>query len=109
MVDFTLAGQPFSALNGGPEFQFNEAVSFVVDCGDQAEVDRLWKALSAVPAAEQCGWLKDRFGLSWQIVPRALPRLMDDKDPAKAKRAFDAMMRMKKLDVAGLERAARGR
>jgi predicted 3-demethylubiquinone-9 3-methyltransferase (glyoxalase superfamily) len=109
LVDFTLAGQAFNALNGGPEFKFNEAVSFIIDCADQAEVDRLWKALSAVPQAEQCGWVKDRFGLSWQIVPRTLTRLLADPDPAKAKRVFDAMMTMKKLDVAGLERAAQGR
>jgi predicted 3-demethylubiquinone-9 3-methyltransferase (glyoxalase superfamily) len=109
LVEFTLAGQAFQALNGGPAFKFNEAVSFVIDCEDQAEVDRLTKALSAVPAAEQCGWIKDRFGLSWQIMPRALTRLMDSKDPAKAKRVFDAMMGMKRLDVAALERAAQGR
>jgi predicted 3-demethylubiquinone-9 3-methyltransferase (glyoxalase superfamily) len=106
LVEFTLAGQKFTALNGGPYFKFNEAVSFMVDCKDQAEVDRYWKALSHVPQAEQCGWCKDRFGLSWQIVPQALNRYMQDKDPAKAKRVFNAMMDMKKLDVAGLERAA---
>lgn len=109
LVEFTLAGQAFTALNGGPNFKFNEAVSFIIDCEDQAEVDRLWKALSAVPEAEQCGWVKDRFGLSWQIVPRALTRLLADPDPAKAKRVFDAMMGMKKLDVAGLERAAKAK
>jgi predicted 3-demethylubiquinone-9 3-methyltransferase (glyoxalase superfamily) len=109
LVDFTLAGQRFNALNGGPMFKFNEAVSFIIDCEDQAEVDRLWKALSAVPQAEQCGWVKDRFGLSWQIVPRALTRLMADPDPAKAKRVFEAMMEMKKLDVAALERAAQAK
>jgi predicted 3-demethylubiquinone-9 3-methyltransferase (glyoxalase superfamily) len=109
LVEFTLSGQRFNALNGGPQFKFNEAVSFIIDCEDQAEVDRLWKALSAVPEAEQCGWVKDRFGLSWQIVPKALTRLMADPDPAKARRVFDAMMQMKKLDVAGLERAAQGK
>lgn len=109
IVDFTLSGQAFNALNGGPFFKFNEAVSFIVDCEDQAEVDRLWKALSAVPEAEQCGWVKDRFGLSWQIVPKALGRLMSDPDPAKAKRVMEAMLEMKKLDVAALERAAKGK
>ncbi len=109
MVEFTLSGQTFTGLNGGPLFKFNEAISFIIDCEDQAEVDRLWKALSAVPEAEQCGWVKDRFGLSWQIVPKALTRLMADPDPAKAKRVFDAMMQMKKLDVAALERAAQAK
>ncbi|HUR62018.1 MAG TPA: VOC family protein [Candidatus Thermoplasmatota archaeon] len=110
LIEFTLAGQRFTALNGGPNFRFNEAVSFMVDCEDQAEVDRLWKALSHVPEAEQCGWCKDKYGLSWQIIPRALNRNMqEDKDPAKAKRVFEAMMDMKKLDVAKLEKAAKGR
>jgi predicted 3-demethylubiquinone-9 3-methyltransferase (glyoxalase superfamily) len=109
VVDFTLAGQKFQALNGGPEFKFSEAISFSIDCEDQAEVDRMHKALSAVPQAEQCGWVKDKFGLSWQIVPRALTRLLADPDQKKAKRVFDAMMPMKKLDVAALERAAKGK
>ena len=83
-------------------------VSFMVDCADQAEVDRLWEALSADAEAEQCGWLKDRFGLSWQIIPSALPKLLADSDPAKARRAMEAMLEMKKIDVATLERAREG-
>jgi predicted 3-demethylubiquinone-9 3-methyltransferase (glyoxalase superfamily) len=106
MVEFTLMGQPFSSLNGGPQFKFNEAISFQIPVETQAEVDRLTNALSAVPEAEQCGWLKDRFGVSWQIVPRQLIRLLGDADPARAKRAFDAMMQMKRIDIATLERAA---
>ena len=109
VVEFTLAGQDFMGLNGGPQFPFTEAVSFSIDCEDQAEVDRLWDALTAdggKPVA--CGWLKDRFGLSWQIVPRELPRLLADPDPARAKRAFQAMMDMVKIDVAKLREAAGG-
>jgi predicted 3-demethylubiquinone-9 3-methyltransferase (glyoxalase superfamily) len=106
MVEFTLMGQPFSGLNGGPQFKFNEAISFQIPVETQAEVDRLTNALSAVPEAEQCGWMKDRFGVSWQIVPRQLIRLIGDADPARAKRAFDAMMQMKRIDIAALERAA---
>ena len=108
VVQFTLAGQEFTALNGGPQFKFNESVSFVIDCADQEEVDRLWEALTADHSAEQCGWLKDRFGLSWQIIPSALPRLLSDRDPDRAKRVMNAMLQMKKLDIAGLERAAAG-
>lgn len=108
MVEFTLMGQPFTGLNGGPLFKFNEAVSFQIPADTQAEVDRLGDALSAVPEAEQCGWVKDRYGLSWQIVPRQLTRLIADADPARAKRAFEAMMRMKRIDIAALERAADG-
>ncbi len=104
-VDFTLMGRRFQGLNGGPLFKFNEAVSFVVPCKDQAEVDRYWKALSSVPEAEQCGWVKDRFGLSWQIVPTALSRMLDDTDPAKAGRVMEAMLEMKKLDVKALQQA----
>jgi predicted 3-demethylubiquinone-9 3-methyltransferase (glyoxalase superfamily) len=103
-----LAGQKFSGLNGGPIFKFNEAVSFQIDCRDQAEVDRLTEALSAVPEAEQCGWVKDRYGLSWQIVPARLKELLADSDRGKAKRAMDAMMQMKRIDIAALERAAEG-
>ncbi len=109
LVEFTLAGQKFQALNGGPQFQFTEAISMSVSCADQAEVDRLWSALTAdggKPA--QCGWLKDRYGLSWQIVPEALPRLMASGDREQAARVFKAMMQMVKLDVAELERAASG-
>ncbi|MEA3190161.1 MAG: hypothetical protein QOD77_743 [Thermoplasmata archaeon] len=109
VVDFTLMGRKFMALNGGPYFRLNEAVSFVVPCKDQAEVDRYWKALSAVPEAEQCGWLKDKFGASWQIVPNRMFELLMDPDPKRAARAYQAMMDMKKLDVAALERAANGR
>ena len=107
-VEFTLMGQPFMGLNGGPLFKFNEAVSFQIPVETQAEVDRLSDALSAVPEAEQCGWVKDRYGLSWQIVPRQLTRLIGDADATRAKRAFDAMMRMKRIDIAALERAADG-
>jgi predicted 3-demethylubiquinone-9 3-methyltransferase (glyoxalase superfamily) len=89
IVEFTLAGRKFTGLNGGPHFQFNEAVSFQIACEDQAEVDRLTDALSAVPEAEQCGWVKDRYGLSWQIVPTALTRLLGDPDPERAKRAME--------------------
>ena len=105
-VEFTLMGQPFVGLNGGPHFKFTEAISFQIPIDTQAEADRLTNALSAVPEAEQCGWVKDRFGLSWQIVPRQLTRLLSDHDPARAKRAFEAMMRMKRIDIATLERAA---
>jgi predicted 3-demethylubiquinone-9 3-methyltransferase (glyoxalase superfamily) len=108
LVEFTLAGQQFTALNGGPQFRFNESVSFVIDCADQQEVDRLWEELSANEAAEQCGWLKDRFGLSWQIIPSALPRLLSDPDAAKANRVMNAMLGMKKIDIAELERAGAG-
>ena len=108
-VEFTLAGRPFTGLNGGPHFKFNEAVSFQIYCDDQAEVDRLTAALSAVPEAEQCGWVKDEFGLSWQIVPRRLLELMTDRDPAKAQRAMQAMLSMKRIDIAAVERAAEGR
>jgi predicted 3-demethylubiquinone-9 3-methyltransferase (glyoxalase superfamily) len=99
-------GRPFTALNGGPNFQFNEAISFQIPVDTQAEVDRLSDALSAVPQAEQCGWVKDRFGVSWQIVPRQLMRLIGDADRARAKRAFEAMMHMKRIDIAAIERAA---
>ena len=108
-VEFTLAGQDFMGLNGGPQFKFNEAVSFSIDCEDQAEVDRLWEALTAdggKPVA--CGWLQDRFGLSWQIIPRALPELLADPDPDRARRAMQAMLDMVKIDVAALRKAADG-
>ena len=106
LVLFKLAGRRYSGLNGGPGFGFSQAISMSIDCADQAEVDRYWAALSAHPENEQCGWVKDKFGLSWQIVPRAMPRLLSDPDAAKRKRVFKAMMNMKKLDVAALERAA---
>ena len=107
-VEFTLMGRSFTGLNGGPFFKFNEAVSFQVPCEDQAEVDRYWKALSAVPGSEQCGWVKDKYGVSWQIVPVRLYELLADPDRAKAGRVMEAMLEMKKLDVAGLEDAAKG-
>jgi predicted 3-demethylubiquinone-9 3-methyltransferase (glyoxalase superfamily) len=106
-VDFTLAGQRFQGLNGGPDFKFNEAVSFVIDCAGQAEVDRLWAALTAGGGEPgPCGWLKDRFGLSWQIVPRRLGELLNDPDPERARRAMEAMLDMGKIEVAALEHAA---
>jgi len=101
-------GQPFTGLNGGPLFQFNEAISFQIPVETQAEADRFADALSAVLEAEQCGWIKDRFGVSWQIVPRQLIRPIGDADRARAGRAFDAMMQMKRIDIAALERAADG-
>ena len=105
-VEFLLDGQPFVALNGGPIFKFTEAISLTVDCKDQKEVDEYWAKLSKGGEEVACGWLKDRFGLSWQIVPTALPRLLHDRDPARAERAMAAMLGMKKIDVAVLERAA---
>jgi predicted 3-demethylubiquinone-9 3-methyltransferase (glyoxalase superfamily) len=105
-VDFTLAGQRLQGLNGGPEFTFSEAVSLVIECDDQAEVDRLWEKLTADGGEPgPCGWLKDRFGVSWQIVPRRLNELMDDPDPDRARRAMEAMLKMGKIEVAELERA----
>lgn len=108
LVEFTLMGRPFTGLNGGSAFQFNEAISFQIPVETQAEADAFVDALSAVPEAEQCGWVKDRFGVSWQIVPRQLIKLLGDAEPARAKRAFDAMMQMKRIDIAALERAADG-
>src|SRR6516162_638269 len=95
LVEFTLMGQPFTGLNGGPMFRFNEAISFQIPVETQAEVDRFTNALSAVPEAEQCGWVKDRFGVSWQIVPRQLMSLIGTADPGRAKRAFEAIRKMK--------------
>jgi len=109
VVEFVLFGQAFTAMSAGPLDPFNHAVSFVVSCDDQAELDRYWNALLANGGApEQCGWLKDRYGLSWQIVPKVLGEMMSDPDPAKAKRAADAMMKMVKLDIAALQAAYRG-
>jgi len=106
-VDFTVGGQQLQGLNGGPEFTFNEAVSFVIECEDQAEVDRLWEALTANGGEPgPCGWLKDRFGMSWQIVPRRLEELVNDVDPERARRAMEAMLKMGKIEIAELERAA---
>ena len=107
-VAFELAGQPFTALNGGPEFTFSPAISFVVSCETQEEIDRYWDALSANPQDEQCGWLKDKFGVSWQIVPAALGELISGPDTAASERAMKAMLQMKKIDIAAL-RAARSR
>ena len=107
-VEFTLMGRPFVGLNGGPHFKFNEALSFQIPVDTQAEIERLTNALSAVPEAEQCGWVKDRYGLSWQIVPRQLLTLLGDADPARAKRAFESMMQMNRIDIAAIERAADG-
>ena len=102
---FELAGQEFMALNGGPEFKFTEAISLFVSCETQEEVDYYWEKLSASPEDEQCGWLKDRYGLSWQIIPTALGELMGDPDPAKASRVMQAMLQMKKIDIARLQEA----
>ena len=108
IVKFTLAGQRFLALNGGTRFEYTHAISFQVDCADQAEVDRLWDGLSDGGAVERCGWLKDRYGVSWQIVPSVLPQLLGDPDPAKAQRVMQAMLQMIKLDIAGLKAAHAG-
>jgi predicted 3-demethylubiquinone-9 3-methyltransferase (glyoxalase superfamily) len=105
-VGFELMGQEFVALNGGPQFTFNEAVSFQVLCDGQEEVDRYWETLSEGGEQGPCGWLRDRFGVSWQVVPTALPRLLGDPDPEKSQRVMQAMMGMKKLEIDELERAA---
>lgn len=108
-VEFELDGQEFVALNGGPEFQFDEAVSFQVSCETQDEVDYFWDRLSEGGEEGQCGWLKDKYGLSWQIVPTALPQLLGDPDPERSRRATEAMLQMRKIDVPTLQRAADGR
>ena len=105
IVEFVLFGQPFIAMSAGPLDPFNHAVSFVVNYDNQAELDRYWNALLEGGSAEQCGWLKDRFGLSWQIVPKVLGEMMADPDRARAKRASDAMLKMVKIDIQGLKRA----
>ena len=108
-VDFTLAGESYQALNGGPDFKFNEAISLSIDCEDQAEVDRYWDALIADGGEPSvCGWLKDRFGVSWQVVPRVLPEMLNSADGPAAKRALEAMLQMTKLDVAKLRDAYEG-
>ena len=109
-VAFELEGQPFTALNGGPLFKFNEAISLQVHCHDQPEIDYYWKALGAGgdSDAQQCGWLKDRFGLSWQIVPASLAQMLTDPDNAKSERVFSAIMGMKKLDLPALQKAYAG-
>lgn len=110
VVSFTLDGQDFQALNGGPQFKFNEAISFVVTCRHQAEIDRFWHRLGdgGDPAAQQCGWLKDRFGVSWQIVPKVLDKMMGSGDAARSGRVMNAMLKMKKLDIATLQEAYDG-
>jgi predicted 3-demethylubiquinone-9 3-methyltransferase (glyoxalase superfamily) len=105
---FVLSGQEFIALNAGPHFKFNEAISFVVNCETQKEVDEYWEKLTAGGKEVQCGWLKDKFGLSWQITPTILSQLMTDKDPAKAKRVTEAMLKMVKLDIEGFKKAYQG-
>ena len=104
-VVFQIDGQEFMALNGGPAFKFTEAVSFVVNCETQEEVDELWHKLTEGGEEVQCGWLKDKYGLSWQIVPTVLDEMISDPDPAKAQRVMEAMLQMKKIDIAGLKRA----
>ena len=108
VVDFELCGQPFVAMTAGPLDPFNHAVSFVVNCDNQAELDRYWSALLKGGKAEQCGWLTDRFGLAWQIVPTVLAEMMSDPDRVKAKRATDAMLKMVKIDIAALQAAFNG-
>ncbi len=109
-VAFELDGQPFSALNGGPMFKFSEAISFQIHCETQEDVDHYWSKLSegGDAAAQQCGWLKDRFGLSWQVVPKVLFEMLDDPDAERAQRTMTAMLQMKKLDIGELTRAYRG-
>src|SRR6267142_883945 len=105
-VEFQLDGQEFVALNGGPQFKFTEAISFVVNCTTQEEVDYFWEKLSEGGQEVQCGWLKDKYGLSWQVVPTILVELLQDKDPAKAQRVMQAMLQMKKIDISKLKQAA---
>jgi predicted 3-demethylubiquinone-9 3-methyltransferase (glyoxalase superfamily) len=106
---FEIERQTFRALNGGPRFKFNESVSFFIECKDQAEVDRYWEKLTADGGAEsQCGWLKDKYGLSWQVIPLALMRYLGDEDRPRSQRVMQAMLKMKKIDVAALDRAADG-
>lgn len=107
-AEFELAGQKFQALDGGPIFKFNESISMLVEVADQEELDYFWERLSAVPESEQCGWCKDKFGLSWQIIPKRLGELAGDKDKQKAHRVVNAMLEMKKLDISELEKAAKG-
>lgn len=109
VVQFELDGQKFSALNGGPHFKFTEAISFLIDCKDQEEVDYYWNKLSEGGQESQCGWLKDKFGLSWQVVPEALSELMSDPDEAKSDRVMAAMLKMTKLDAATLKKAYEGK
>jgi predicted 3-demethylubiquinone-9 3-methyltransferase (glyoxalase superfamily) len=107
-IEFQINGQDFLALNGGPLFKFTEAVSFMILCEDQKEVDYYWSALTKGGEEQPCGWVKDKFGLSWQVAPKMLTKLLGDKDRAKAERAMKAMLEMKKIDIATIEAAARG-
>jgi len=104
-VSMNINGMDFLFLNGGPFFKLNEAVSFMINCKDQEEIDYYWEKLSAVPESEQCGWVKDKFGVSWQIVPENMNELLDSPDPAKSKKAMEAMLKMKKIDIAELIKA----
>lgn len=108
VATFQIEGQKFMALNGGPQYAFSPAISFYVDCETQAEVDELWEKLTAGGSDVQCGWLRDKFGVSWQIIPRTLIELMQDKDPVKSQRVFKAMLGMIKIDIEALRRAYRG-
>jgi predicted 3-demethylubiquinone-9 3-methyltransferase (glyoxalase superfamily) len=108
VVTFTLSGQPIMAISAGPYFKFNEAISFVIHCDTQEEIDYYWEKLSAVPAAEQCGWIKDKFGLSWQIVPTVLSEMMQSPDKERVGRTTQAFLKMKKYDIAALQRAFDG-
>lgn len=108
MAVIELAGQRFQILNGGPHYRITPAISFSIDCKDQAEVDHYWDALAEGGEEMQCGWVTDRFGVSWQVVPQIMPRMFADPDKARAKRAMDAMFKMKKIIVADIEKAARG-
>jgi len=108
IVAVELCGQKFTLMSAGPLFKFNEAISFVVHCDSQKEIDYYWEKLSAVPEAEQCGWLKDKYGLSWQIVPTALEKMLQDKDARKVARVTKAFLKMKKFDIAALRRAYKG-
>ena len=107
-VDFELNGQRFTAINGGPEFRFDEAISLLINCSDQEEVDYFWEKLTDGGEESQCGWLKDRYGLSWQVVPEGMDELFADDDPERANRAMAAMLKMRKLDVEALRKAADG-
>lgn len=107
-VEFELGGVPFVAINGGPQFKFDEAISFMITCEDQTEVDYFWEKLTDGGEESQCGWLKDRFGVAWQVVPRGMDEVFADDDPERARRAFAAMMPMKKLDIGVLRAAAEG-
>jgi predicted 3-demethylubiquinone-9 3-methyltransferase (glyoxalase superfamily) len=107
-VNFELDGQPYTAINGGPAFTFDEAISLLIDCADQAEIDHYWEKLTDGGEESQCGWLKDRYGLSWQVVPSGWEEMLNDPDQARSQRAMQAMLGMKKLDLAALQAAADG-